>query len=84
MNISQETLEVLWDTFVAHLENTAQPLPREKGQKHATPHVNMLGSVKVYKKLFIAANLQESEVVKVPEASLLDKAPPQNMGSLAR
>ena len=84
MNISQETLGVLWDTFVAHLENVAQPLPREKDQKHATPHVNMLGSVKVYKKLFIAANLQESEVGKVPEAPFLDKAPPQSMGPLAR
>lgn len=54
------TPEQYWDNFIIHL-NKVKPLREKKVRgkivtEHITPHINFLGSITEYKKIFIEAN----------------------------
>ncbi len=53
--MEQQTPEQMWDAFVKHL-NEVQPIKAAQRGDPPLPHKNFLGSISVYKKLFLDAN----------------------------
>lgn len=54
--MNEQLANEMWERFIKHLNDTQPIMVKKDKQQMQVPHVNFLGSIEAYRKVFVEAN----------------------------